>query len=266
MHPLELIEVRKRSIGIHWFGQNSFGIKDPSGTIFMVDPYFPRVRPPEEFIHSQPPVDEKEIKTDYVLLTHDHGDHTCPETLGRIYKAFPTSHFYGPCESISRLLEMGIPGEQLTVITAGSVQQAGVNFVHAVYSKPAGGIPEDGIPPPDVEHLGYVLEIGSVRVYISGDLVHTFSKHDALINPVIELKPDIGLLTTHPTEGEFPDFQGSIEMAVKIGLKTTVPAHYGCFIKRTFDPSVWAAEFPQSGPQPLIIAYNQSIVYSPTTD
>jgi L-ascorbate 6-phosphate lactonase len=262
MHPLEEIEVRDGSIGIHWFGQNSFGIKDSSGAIYMVDPYFPRDRQVEKFIHPQPPVDEKEIRTDYVLLTHDHGDHTCPESLGRIQAAFPTVRYFGPGESISRLREMGIPGEQLTTMTAGDVQKAGAALIHAVPSKPAGGIPEDGIPAPDVEHLGFVLETGGVRMYISGDLVHTFSRQADLLAPLIRLKPDIGLLTTHPTEGEFPDFQGSVEMAVKIGLKTAVPAHYGCFTTRTFDPSAWAAKFPHLGPQPLIIPYNQSIVYA----
>jgi hypothetical protein len=116
MHPFETLKVPQNSIGVHWFGQNSFGIKDSSGTIIMVDPYFPRVRPPEDFIHVQPPVDEKDIKTDIVLLTHDHGDHTCPETLGRIHMAFPNAHFYGPRQSIARLLEMGILGEQLTTL------------------------------------------------------------------------------------------------------------------------------------------------------
>jgi L-ascorbate metabolism protein UlaG (beta-lactamase superfamily) len=265
MHSLEILEVPEGSIGIHWFGQSSFGIKAPSGTIFMVDPYFPRVRPPGDFIHALPPVVEKDIQTDIVLLTHDHGDHTCPETLSRIHLAFPNARFYGPCESIARLRGMGIPGEQLTTMTAGDAQRAGEHLIHAVSSKPPAGLPEDGIPAPDVEHLGFVLEIGGVRVYISGDLVHTFYKHAALTGPVFELKPDIGLLTTHPTEGEFPDFQESVEMAVKIGLKTAVPAHYDCFIKRTFDPSVWTAGFPESGPHPLMIAYNQSIVYSPTT-
>jgi L-ascorbate metabolism protein UlaG (beta-lactamase superfamily) len=161
---------------------------------------------------------------------------------------------------------MGISGNQLTALTAGDAQMVGKHLIYPVYSKPAEGIPQDGIPVPDVEHLGYVLVIEGMRLYISGDLVHTFYKHAALTSPVIALKPDIGLLTTHPTEGEFPDFQESADMAVKIGLKTAIPAHYGCFIKRTFDPSVWAAGFPQLGPEPLIIPYNQSIIYSPTTD
>jgi L-ascorbate metabolism protein UlaG (beta-lactamase superfamily) len=263
MHTFGRLEVPANSIGIHWFGQNSFALKDSHGTVLMVDPYFPRERPPSIFIHPMPPLDEGDLPVDIVLLTHDHGDHTCPESLLRIHSAFPKTHFYGAHESIQRLGSLGIPEELLTVITAGDVERSGSTLIHAVYSKPPEGIKEDGIPIPDVEHLGYVVEMGSIRIYISGDLVETFSRHTELLLPIIKLKPDIGFLTTHPTEGEFPDFKGSVEMAVNLGLKNAVPAHYGCFVKRTFDPKVWAAGFPERGPKPIIIPYNESIVYRP---
>jgi hypothetical protein len=52
--------------------------------------------------------------------------------------------------------------------------------------------------------------------------------------------PDIGLLTTHPTEGEFPFFAGSVELAIKLNLQAAIPA---------------------DGSKPLIIPYNETIVY-----
>ena len=42
MHPFEDLTVRDGTVGIHWFGQSSFAIKDATGTIIQVDPYFPR--------------------------------------------------------------------------------------------------------------------------------------------------------------------------------------------------------------------------------
>jgi L-ascorbate metabolism protein UlaG (beta-lactamase superfamily) len=261
-HPFEELIVPEKNVGIHWFGQNSFGIKDTFGTIIMVDPYFPRDRPPDEFIYPKPPLDEREIKTDYVLLTHDHGDHTCPESLLRIHAAFPNTRFYGPHECILRLKELGIPGKLLNVMVGGGVEQVGPIIIHSLYSKPPEGVLEDGIPIPDVEHLGYLIESGPVRIYISGDLIHTFSRHDELVMPIRRLKPDIGILTTHPTEGEFPDFKGSVELAERIGVEIAIPAHYGCFIKRTFDPVVWASGFSPDGPQPIIIPYNESMIFS----
>jgi L-ascorbate metabolism protein UlaG (beta-lactamase superfamily) len=159
------------------------------------------------------------------------------------------------------LQALGIPDELLNVMTTGETKRIGSIAILACSSKPPLGVPEEGIPIPDVEHLGYGIEMGSVRVYVSGDLIYSFSQHEELLAPVRQFKPDIGLLTTHPTEGEFPDFAGCVEMAVKLGLKAAVPAHYGCFVKRTFDPVMWASGFPPNGPRPIIIPYNTSIIY-----
>ena len=98
---------------------------------------------------------------------------------------------------------------------------------------------------------------------VSGDPINTFAEHDLLIDPIRALKPDVGLLTNHPTEGEFPFFEGSVRMAVRIGLQSAVPAHYACFVKRDYDPRVWAEGFGGGMPEAVIIPYNQAIVYAP---
>jgi len=261
MHPFKTLNVPQGAVGIHWFGQNSFAIKDQAGTIVQIDPYFPHHRPPERFIHPKPPLDESELPTDFVLLTHDHGDHTCIESLERIYGAFPSVKLLGPVESVTHMTEAGLPERNLDVIEAGETVPLGTMKAHAVWSKPSQGAPADDIAPPDVTHLGYVIEADKVRVYVTGDMINTFADHDELVDPIASLIPDIGLLTTHPTEGEFPYFEGSVTLALKLGLEAAVPAHYDCFVKRTFDPKAWAACFPSDGPRPIIIPYNEAIVY-----
>ncbi len=262
MHPFEDLKVPEQAVGIHWFGQSSFALKDAAGTVVQVDPYFPSQRPPEKFIHATPPLDETTLPTDYVLLTHNHGDHTWAESLLRIHQAFPACRFVGPRESIANLLDHGVPEALLTTVAAGDVVALDTVIAHAVWAKPPAGAPDDGIDPPDVTHLGYVVEIGGVRVYISGDPINTFAEHDELLAPIAALRPDIGFLTTHPSEGEFPFFAGSAKIATALGLKVAVPAHYACFVKRTYDPQEWAAHLPQDGPQPLIIPYNTATVYA----
>ena len=37
MHPFEDLVVAENTVGLHWFGQSSFGIKDAAGTIVQVD-------------------------------------------------------------------------------------------------------------------------------------------------------------------------------------------------------------------------------------
>ena len=262
MHAFAALKVPDRAVGIHWFGQSSFALKDAAGTVVQVDPYFPAQRPPERYIHAVPPLDETTLPTNYVLLTHNHRDHTWPESLLRIHASFPNCRFVGPAESMDNLREHSVPESQLTTVETGASMALGTVVAHVVWAKPPGGAPQDGIEPPDVTHLGYVVEIGGVRVYISGDPINTFADHDELLAPIVALRPDIGFLTTHPNEGEFPFFDGSVKTALKLGLKAAVPAHYACFVKRTYDPQEWAARFPADGPQTIIIPYNQATVYA----
>jgi L-ascorbate metabolism protein UlaG (beta-lactamase superfamily) len=113
MHPFEDLFVPQGAVGIHWFGQNSYGLKTPENTIVQIDPYFPRERPADIFIHVRPPLDESTLRTDGVLLTHNHGDHTCLESLQRLKAAFPDLTYFGPHESIQALRQAGFPNLSL---------------------------------------------------------------------------------------------------------------------------------------------------------
>jgi len=261
MHPFNHVAVPDGSIGIHWFGQNSFALKDASGFTVLTDPYFPNDRPAEKFIYRTAPLDEATMETDLVLLTHDHGDHTCVESLQRIRAAHPAARFVGPVESVARMADAGFEGTCLTMIAAGDAIEVGGVSLHAVWSKPPEGVPTEGIGAPRVQHLGYVIEIGGARVYVTGDLINTFADHPELMAPVAALKPEIGLITMHPTEGEFPFFDGVVKLAADLGLKAVVPAHYACFVRRTYDPVAFAKLLPEGGPQPLIIGYDRSVIY-----
>ena len=262
MHSLTTLAVPEGSVGIHWFEQNSYAIKDSHSVIVQIDPYFPHNRPAERYVHPEPPLDESQLPTNYVLLTHAHGDHTCSETLERIHKSWPGARYVGPKESIRQILdetEVDV-NHAITIEVGGSVEMNTMK-VHAVYAKPPEGDPKAGIKPANVTHLGYVVEAGDVRLYFSGDEINTFGDLDDLVQPVADLHPDIGFITMHPTEGEFPFIDGSIKMAQRMGLKTVVPAHYSCFVRRDFDPGEWAAQFPTDGPKPLIIPPNSHIIY-----
>ena len=259
MHRLNEINVPPDHVALHWFGQSSFAFKSSEGTVIQCDPYFPHDRPADRFIHAEPPLNESDLETDYVILTHDHGDHTCIESIERIVASYPEVKFSGPEESIKHIRDSGIDSETQTV-SAGDGAQMGTMTAHTVYAKPPAGLPDDAIDPPDVTHLGYVVEAGSLRVFISGDPVNTFGEHEELLAPVRDLKPDIGFLTNHPNEGEFPFFEGSSKIAAALNLKTAVPTHYSCFVTRDYDPQEWAAHLQDI--EPLIIPYNQSVVYS----
>jgi L-ascorbate 6-phosphate lactonase len=262
MHPFAELKITPGSVGIHWFEQNAYAIKDAQGTITLVDPYFPHQRPPERFVRPTPPVVEAELPVHYVLLTHDHGDHTNPETIARIYAAWPEAVYVGPEDAIATVLtKTPVDAAHTRTIAAGDTLTVGPLTVHAFYSKIPEGDPAAGIPPANAIHLGYVVEIEGLKLYFTGDLINNFAEHDELIAPIAALEPEIGFLVTHPTEGEFPFFDGSHKMACKLGLKAAVPSHYQCFAKRTYDPAGWAALFGEGDPQPIVIPWNSHILY-----
>ena len=242
------LEVPESAVAIFWFGQNSFALKNREGTVALIDPYFPLDRPPEKFIHPERPVDEHKIRADVIFLTHDHSDHTCVESIARLFQANQKLKIIGPPESIERIEAEGVAGANLWPVVAGVSIRAASMTTTAVYSK----LPDTE---PGCVHLGYVIDTGDARVYVSGDPQNNFADVPELTDPVAALSPDIGLLTTHPTEGEFPFFDGSAAIAQQIGLKTAVPSHYGCFAKRTYDPIAWAESFPGTTPERLVIPY-----------
>ena len=49
-------------------------------------------------------------------------------------------------------------------------------------------------------------------------------------------------------------------MARRIGLDQVFPSHYDCFVKRTYDPNAWAAQFPADGPRPRTVGYNETVL------
>ena len=131
--------------------------------------------------------------------------------------------------------------------------------IEAFYSKPPEGDPEAGIEqPPNVTHLGYVVLIDEKTIYITGDAINNLADHDELLDPIADAEPEIGLITTHPTEGEFPFFKGVVKLATKLGLDTVVPAHYECFCQRTYDPQPLADMLEAEGIEALIIPWNSA--------
>ena len=134
--------------------------------------------------------------------------------------------------------------------------------VNVVYAKPPDGDPDAGIAPPDTPHFGYVVEAGALRIYLSGDPINTFANQRSLTEAVAELRPDVGFFTNHPTEGEFPYFAGSAQMARRCGVRVACPAHYQCFVARNYDPAQWAAAVAAEAVATRIIPRNSHHVFT----
>lgn len=262
MHQLNQASVPDHAVAVHWFEQSSFAIRDGRGTLTLVDPYSPHDRQPERYIQAKPPMNEAEWPAEFILLTHAHSDHTHPETLERVHSAAPNARYLGSRDSVDQILtETSITEDQCIVVNAGEQIEIDTMTVDVVYAKPPEGDPDSNISPPDTTHLGFVVSAGCQRLYFSGDPINTFAKHESLTAPIAAKRPTVGFLTNHPTEGEFPYFDGCLQMAICCGVQIACPSHYACFIARDYDPRDWEAEFSAYGLPTRVIPRNSSTVF-----
>ncbi|HOK05139.1 MAG TPA: MBL fold metallo-hydrolase [Victivallales bacterium] len=261
MYTLSNLTIPHGKIAIHWFEQNSFAIKGKSGKIILIDPFFPESRPSEVYVYQTSPVNPKDLQVDFVLFTHDHLDHTHVETVKNIFATSKFAKFAGPPESINRITsKANIPAENCITITPNSKIEYLDVKIYSFYSKPPDGDKKANIPPPDTTHLGYVIKIDEKTLYFTGDCIRTLADHDEILTAIKKLKPQIGFVVTHPTEGEFPFFEDTVKLAEKLNLETIVPAHYSCFAKRNYDPLKFAEFFRNHKTKALIIPYNSHVL------
>lgn len=221
-------------VAIWWLGQNSYLLKGPATSV-MIDPFFSRPGPPKRYVHEEAPLRADEFGPDAVFCTHTHYDHTDPAFLCCLARRWPQTRFFGPPESVREMLDAGIPAERVKAVKHGEEVRVGDASVGVVLSKTA--------EVSDVAHYGYIVDFGCGRVYNTGDIMRGVTREPSLMEPLRRAAPDVVLATTSPVEEEFPDFREAAELALAIGARVAIPAHYDCFADRTFDPSPFAAHF-----------------------
>ena len=225
---IESIEVRENHLAIVWLEQNHFLFKTTSGALIHVDPYLSRTVKPENFIHSQPLVAADEIAADHVLLTHDHGDHTDPDTVGPMSKSNPDCKFYGSEESCARCIDTGIDESRLTRVDAGDGFDIGNFAARAVYAENTG----DNDP---TTHLGFIIDIDGIVVYITGDTKHDVRRYRHRLTVVENLAPDLMIVPINDGYNN-PGPAGANELVELATPRIIVPCHFGCFKHNTIDP------------------------------
>jgi L-ascorbate 6-phosphate lactonase len=118
MNEVELVD---RALAFWGLGQVDVAIKGPTGLLY-VDPYLidsdgEGGRLERSF---PPPLEPEEVtNASAVLLTHDHIDHTDPETLLPLAAASPEARFICPSTSRDTLEEAGLDRDRITVPEVG---------------------------------------------------------------------------------------------------------------------------------------------------
>jgi L-ascorbate metabolism protein UlaG (beta-lactamase superfamily) len=237
------------NVKLWWLGQAGFALRHRE-TLLLVDPYLSdslaeKYRgtyfPHERMVPV--PVDPDEISgVAAVLITHGHTDHMDPGTIrGLLARNDP--FFVVPRAETGRALERGMRPERLLPVNAGESVRLGQHVT--VEAVPAAHEQLATDPRGDHHFLGYILTIGSARIYHSGDCVPYVGQLDLLTGRDI----DVALLPingrdedrlSHGVPGNFTA-EEAVALCEGAGIDRLVAHHIGMFGFNTVDP-VEAAE------------------------
>ncbi len=200
-----------QGVKVHWLGHDCFKIRD--GAIVYIDPF--------KIAGVQEP-------GDILLVTHEHFDHCNADDAKKVTSEKTTVVTIPPCKNeLAKLKVKEVktvkPGDKLTV---GNVS------IEAVAAYNLNKFREPGKPfhPKDDADVGYVLTIGGVRIYHTGDSDFTPEMRN--------VKADIAFL---PVSGTYVmTAEEAAEAAKAIRPKVAVPMHYGAIVGSEADANRFA--------------------------
>jgi len=232
-------------VAIGWLGQAGFAFRHGRHA-FLIDPYLSDSLADKyegkEFPHPRmmpAPVAPEDLSgIDWVFCTHRHGDHMDPGTLPVIADNIPECRFIVPAACVGHAVEsVGLPREAVSGVNAGQH----VELAHDLHVDVLASAHEDlsfnkrG----ESEFLGFIFQLGGVRIYHSGDCTPYEGLEQSLsADPVdIAIMPVNGRDEYRTSRGIIGNFH--LEEALRICgdclIPVLLPCHFGMFAFNTAD-------------------------------
>jgi len=226
-------------VELWWLGQAGFRLRDPDlATTVFVDPYLLK----RETRTWQAPLEPAELaNADLILCTHEHTDHLDRPTLEEAAAA-PGSRFtlVVPRPLQDQVIDqLGVPHERVIGAQPGeSFDHNGVK-VHPVPARHGVNVDDaynfgEHLSNGLVRYLGYVVEIGQVRVYHAGDCIPYSGQAERLqaLHPHIALLPingrDFFRESERNTVGNM-DEREAARLARDMQAQVLIPMHWELF-------------------------------------
>ena len=230
-------------IRLWWLGQAGFALLH-GDTLILIDPYlsdhlarkYAGTDKPHDRLMPSPVSAGDATGLDLVLCTHKHSDHMDPQSLPVLAANNPECRFVIPKAEEQHTRSLGIDSSRLLPMDAGETISVDGVSVSALASAH-----EDFSTDADGRHrfLGYILRLGDVAIYHSGDCVVYPGLADLLADAAV----DLALL---PVNGRDARRQrlgtpGNMRIDEAIGLCESaaipilIPHHFGMFAFNTID-------------------------------
>ncbi len=198
--PERLEALRVGDVEIRWLGHAGFRVAWPGGVLYL-DPFRVRIEPRDGR---------------FVLVTHEHFDHCSPEDIAKVAS--------GDAVVVAPRVAAGCAARTgLRVVSVGVGEARELDGVR-IETVPAYNINKFRAPgvvfhPREDGRVGYLIEIGGVRVFHAGDS-DNIPEYRGLEGRVdVALVPVSGVYVMTPEE--------AAEAVAVIKPRVAVPMHYG---------------------------------------
>jgi L-ascorbate 6-phosphate lactonase len=226
------------AVELWWLGQSGFRARDPDGaTTVFLDPFL-LARDDRSW---QAPVSPADLAAaDVILSSHEHSDHFDRPAL-EAAAAVVGSRFtlVLPRPLVPDALALGLPAERVVGTQPGeAINLHGVS-IHPVPARHGVNVSDsynfgEQLSNGLVRYLGYVVELGGVRIYHAGDCI----PYDSQVATLKALKPHLALLPINGRDffresernlvGNM-DGREAARLANDVGAEMLLPMHWELF-------------------------------------
>jgi len=192
--PSKNIEAIAQSI--QWFGQSSIKIQHSGKTIY-IDPYMIK----------------NEDKADLILITHSHFDHFSVDDLKKVVTK--DSIIYCPIDLVDKCNALGV-SKVISVSPGFEAEWKGIG-IRAVHMY---NLTKKDKHPIENKWVGYVLNIGGIKVYHAGDTER--------IPEMKNIKCDIVLLPLGQVY-TMNSIKDAVDTVLDVDASIAIPIHFGMY-------------------------------------
>jgi L-ascorbate metabolism protein UlaG (beta-lactamase superfamily) len=222
---------------LRYFSHSSFQITTNEGKLILIDPFFDR--------NPTSPVKSKDVRADFIILTHAHGDH-----LGDAFKIAAKNDTLFICvdELANYCADKGFRAHNMHIGGSYKFSFGKIKFTIAHHGSMTPDNYYGGVA------AGVLLFIEDKIIYHTGDtglfmdmqLIGEMNKIDYMLLPIGD------------------NFTMGIDDAVKAvefsKPKVAIPMHYNTFSVIKADPNEFKMKVEKTGTKSLVMEYGQEIV------